>query len=101
MARGYARVTATIAAQNTFTDHIHPADKPERPYLNLSVSGVSDSTVTLQRTFDGGTTWLDVESYTADAEKVIEGAHEGAEAYRVGVKTGDYGSDTVLVRLSH
>jgi len=101
MARGYSAVTATIEAQNVFTDHIHPADKPGRYYMNLSISGRADSTVTLQRSFDGGTTWLDVASHTVDVESVLIVAGEGCEAYRVGIKTGDYGTDTVAVRLSH
>lgn len=102
MARGYGAVTASLTAQNTFTSHIHPADKPEREgRMNLSISGRSDSTITLQRTFNGGTTWLDYASYTADTEAVLQLCEEGAVAYRVGIKTGDYGTDTVVVRLSH
>lgn len=105
MARGYKKVTASLTAQNTFTDHIHCADNGIG-ILNLSITGLADSTVTLQRTFDGGTSWADVEEYVVgDAvngcvEKIIEGGNENTEAYRVGIKTGDYGSDTVVCRLS-
>lgn len=107
MARGYGAVSASIAAQNTFTDHIHPADKPDRAGLNLSITGLTDSTVTVQRSFDGGTNWADVVQYvTGDGvnnsvQKVIEANGEGMEAFRVGIKTGDYGTDTVVCRLSH
>jgi hypothetical protein len=104
--RVYSVAQATIVAQNTFTDHIHPADKELKPFLNLSITGLADSTVTLMRTFDGGNTWATVESYTfavdgASVQKVIEGAHEGSEAYRLGVLTGEFGTDTPLCRLSH
>jgi len=109
MARGYGRVVASLTAQNTFTDHIHPADKRElEGLLNLSISGLTDSTVTVQRTFDAGTTWKDVVQYVGGTddvngcvEKVIEAGNEGVVAYRVGIKTGDYGSDTVVCRISH
>jgi len=101
MARVYGQATATLTAQNTFTGHIHPADKPQRDgRLNISVTGRTDSTVTLQRTFDG-TTFVDVESYTANTQKVFQCCGEGAEAYRLGIKTGAYGTDTVVCRLSH
>jgi hypothetical protein len=33
-------------------------------------------------------------------EKVIEGGREGREAYRVGIKTGDYGTDTVICLIT-
>lgn len=107
MARVYGVAAASLTAQNTFTGHIHPADKPEKDKMNLSISGLADSTVTLQRTFDGGSTWKDVVQYTVadvvngDVEKIIDVANEGVEAYRVGIQTGDYGSDTVVCRLSH
>ena len=106
MARVYSVATATLSAQNTFTDHIHPADKEQNPFLNLSITGLADSTVSLQRSFDSGVSWANVEQYTftdngASVQKVVEGAWEGAEAYRLGIETGNYGSDTVVCRLSH
>lgn len=107
MARVFKQATATIEAQNTFTGHLHPMDAGRREF-NISVSGITDSTVTLQRTFDGGATFGDVEEYTAASgtlngcvEKVFESGGEGREAYRIGVKTGDYGSDTVVCLLTH
>ena len=85
---------ATITAQNTFTDWA-----ALRGNADISVSGVSDSTVTVQRSFDGGTTIKDIEQFTSDFEKVIDAAEQGA-LYRVGVKTGDYGTDTILAEIS-
>ena len=85
---------ATLTAQNTFTEWAQIKGEAD-----LSISGVSDSTVTVQRTFDGGTTIKDIESFTADTEKLITGSVSGV-LYRVGIKTGDYGTDTVLVEIS-
>jgi len=86
--------TATITAQNTFTDWAEITEEG-----HVSVSGISDSTVTVQRSFDQGATIKDVESFTADFEKIIGGSR-GRIFYRVGIKTGDYGTDTVICRVS-
>jgi len=85
--------TATITAQDSFTAGIpvHPEDR-----VSISLSGISDSTVTLQRKIDG-TNWRDVKTYTANAEETYV-ADEAGEV-RAGVKTGDYGTDTVVARL--
>ena len=92
MARPVA--TETITAQNTFTDWAEIAGDG-----HISVSGISDSTITVQRSFDEGSTIKDVESFVADFEKVINGG--GSRVfYRVGIKTGDYGTDTVVCRVS-
>lgn len=87
-------VKKTITAQNTFTDWAQI-----KGVADLSISGVSDSTVTVQRSFDEGTTIKDIESFAADTEKTIECSVSGIH-YRVGIKTGDYGTDTVLVEIS-
>jgi len=98
-----ASVTATITAQNTFTDWIVPSKQTsfgvnQKGYLNLSIYGTFTATVTVQRTFDDGTTVLDVAEYTTPAERIVED-HEIKAKYRVGVKTGDFTSGTVSVRL--
>ena len=87
-------VTATITAQNTFTDWIDIWGK-----FNVSISGISGDTVFVQRSIDGGTTVKDVKSYTADQEESGEEVERGWQ-YRIGVKTGGYSAGTILVRLS-
>ena len=84
-------VTKTISAQNTFSDGLSV-----RGDFAVSISGVSDSTITIQRSFDNST-WADVDTFTGNYEG---NGYEGVGAlYRAGVKTGDYGSDTVVVTL--
>lgn len=111
MARATKEASASLTAQNTFTDHIHPMDTT-KGLLNLSISGLTDSTVTVQRSYNanpaaGTATWRDVAQYAVGdsvngfVDKVIEGGLEGREAYRAGIKTGDYGSDTVVILLTH
>lgn len=84
------RASKSIAAQNTFSDSVEINGKGA-----ISISGLSDTTATVQRMIDG-TNWRDVESYTADQELVIDDIDC---SYRVGVKTGDYGTDTVVVYI--
>ena len=86
--------SATLTAQNTFTDWVEL-----RGAADISISGVSDSTVTVQRSFDEGVTAKDVESFTASTEKTLDAGEQGV-SYRVGIKTGDYGSDTVIAIIS-
>lgn len=101
-----AAVTASITAQNTGTAMISPFGQglPQNNanfgYLNLSISGTWSATVWLQRTFDNGTTWLDVKSYTANAQEAVED-YEKAVKYRLFVKTGGFSSGTIALRLSN
>jgi hypothetical protein len=79
--------------------------------LNLSISGLTAGTVTVQRSYNanpaaGTATWRDVKQYVvADSvngfvDKVIEGGKEGREAYRVGIKTGDFVSGTIVILIT-
>lgn len=83
--------TASIIAQNTFTDAVRLEG-----YFNISLSGTWVATVTVQRSIDNST-WVDVKTYTLNAEEV--GFEPEFMWYRVGVKTGAYTSGTVVVRL--
>lgn len=97
-------VSETATAENTFTDWISATEHVQRSdpgvgWLNLSVSGTFVATVTLQRRFADDQTARDVEAYTAVTDKSIVDYEPGVE-YRVGVKTGGYGSGSVVMRLS-
>ena len=87
-----ANVTADITAQNTFTDKIQVIG-----HFNLSISGTWAATVTVQRSWNG-TDWFDVDTFTSNYEGVGFDAEE--VYYRVGVKTCEFTSGTVAVRLS-
>ena len=79
---------------DTFTDWIEARGSK---LVDVSIGGtVSDSTITIQRSYDG-TTALDVEAHTAAAERVLQ---SGAFKYfRVGCKAGEYGSDAPVLRI--
>jgi hypothetical protein len=87
-----ANVTASITAQNTFTDKLQVVG-----HFNLSISGTWAATVTVQRSWDG-TNWFDVDTFTSNYEG---GGFDAEEVfYRAGVKTGDFTSGTVALRIS-
>jgi len=89
-----ARTTSSISAQNTFATAVAIAGA-----FNFSLSGTWAGTVTLQRSFDAGATWLDVQSYTANIEDRGHEADSGV-TYRFGIKTGNYTSGTAVGRIS-
>ena len=91
--RGQA-ATASLTAQNTFTTPVYLLGD-----FNFSLSGTWVATVFIQRSFDGGSTWVDVASYTANIQDTGFEPEVGA-LYRAGPKTGGYTSGTIVVRLS-
>jgi hypothetical protein len=92
---GKLSVAANVAAQNTFCED---AEFDYRRPFNLSVSGTWSGTVTLQRSFDNGSTWVDVWSTTSNVETAVESIESGV-LYRLGIKSGNYTSGTAVCRL--
>lgn len=93
--QGAARkVEAELTAQNTYTPAISVFG-----HFNFSLSGTWAGTVTIQRSFDSGASWLDVAAYTANTQdRGLE--PELNTLYRAGFKSGEYTSGTAVVRLS-
>ena len=89
-------VTASITNANSFTEQ---AEFDYRRPFNVSVSGTFSATVALQRSFDDGSTWLDVWTTTTAAELVVDTVEPGT-LWRIGVRLGDYTSGTVVARVS-
>lgn len=57
------RITGTLTSVTTSSNIALFGD------YSLSISGFGTATVVLQRSFDNGSTWKDVESFTANVEK--------------------------------
>ena len=91
--KGVGVAEKDISAQNTFSDGIYTEGG-----FNLSISGTFVATVTVQRSFDAGSTWRDVDTFTAPIETYGVDP-EPVVVYRAGVKTGDYTSGTVSIRI--
>jgi hypothetical protein len=89
-----------IAAENTFTDYILITGITDSRIFTIEISDLVDSTVTLQRSISEPGTWSDVTDWTADTvETYDDGLDNQTVYYRIGVKTGDYGTDTADVSL--
>ena len=87
-----ASVTKAITGENQWTDAIEV-----RGGFDLSIDGSFVATVTVQRSFDGGVSWGDVDTFTAPIETY--GVQPHSALYRVGVATGDYTSGALGVAL--
>ena len=86
------RTSVSAAAENTWSPAIQVVGS-----FNLSISGTFSATVTVQRSEDGST-WRDVDTWTAPSEEV--GYDPILNYYRVGVATGDYTSGTVVASMN-
>jgi hypothetical protein len=94
-------VSASIADQNTFTNSIRVIGVSTARSFSISITGTWVATVTLQRSFDSGASWVDVTSYTTNqATTYSDGLDNQIILYRIGVKTGNYTSGTVVTSLS-
>lgn len=88
------KVTRTISSDNLFTDSVEL-----KGYFNCCLSGTWSATVTVQRSFDYGDTWHDVKQFVANAQEYGFEPESGVY-YKIGVKTGDYTSGEIVMRLS-
>ena len=65
---------------------------------NISVRGTFDATVKVQKSYDDGSTWIDVKTYSESVETLWR-EPRGDFMWRIGIENGDYTSGTVTMRL--
>lgn len=65
--------------------------------FNVSIRGTFVATITVQRSFDNGIIWRDVQIFSIEDEWVGRNAERCK--YRIGIKSGNYTSGTAYVRL--
>lgn len=95
-------VTKAISAQNTFSDEIRVFGVGTDRAFTIVRSGTWTATVTLQRSIGVSGDWTDVTTYTTNATVSFNDALDNQVIYyRLGVKTGDYTSGTVDLRMSY
>lgn len=93
-------VTKSISTANDFTDTIEVTGADSSRVINIVVTGTFSATWHLQRSFDGGSSWLDVTSGTTTTSTSFnDGLTNSTVLYRLGVKTGNYTSGTLLCSL--
>lgn len=93
-------VTKSISTANIFTDTVEVTGADSARVINIVVTGTFSATWHLQRSFDGGSSWLDVTSgTTATSTSFNDGLTNAIVLYRLGVKTGNYTSGTLLCSL--
>lgn len=94
-------VEKSITGADQFTDQICfeiETDKGGGGF-EVSISGTFVATVTIQRKFEGKSVWQDVFDFTAPNECV--GNQVDAKTFwRIGVKTGNFTSGPIEVRLA-
>lgn len=97
------QVSSVLTGEDEFSDDIRVIGVESSRIFDLTISGISDSTVTLQRSIDETGSWADVASYTTAQAAVNydDGLDNQIAYYRIGIKTGDYGTDTVTVTLNY
>lgn len=96
------RVTANIAAANTFTSSIEVNGVGETRRFAITLTGTWSATVTLQRSIGVTGNWVDVTSFTVNAATTYDDALDNQLVfYRIGVKTAAYGSGTVVATLDY
>ncbi len=91
---GIRLVTRNIEVNNTWTDNVQMVG-----YFNISITGNWKGTVTCQRSFDAGSTWYDVNTWTENTQEYGFEPERGVW-YRAGFKDGAYSQGTATVRLS-
>lgn len=98
MANNPLYVSATIAAQDTGTDWLQ---LPKDGSAGLSVTGLSDSTIHLQRKRPD-----EADSAARDVgDPIIANSEEGIDSrghwyYRLYCKSGNYGTDSPVLELN-
>jgi hypothetical protein len=96
------RVTANIAAENTFTSQIVVTNANEARRFTIELSGTWVATVTLQRSVGVTGNWIDLDTYTGNVATTYQDSLDNQTVYyRIGVKTGAYVSGTVVATLTY
>jgi hypothetical protein len=96
-------VSSSIAAEDTFTNSIRVTGVSTSRSFTVTLTGTWVGTVTLQRSFDEGASWIDTaDTWTANVTTThSDGLDNQIVFYRIGVKTGAYTSGTVVATLGY
>ena len=95
--------SASITAENVFSDEILVDGSGTFRRIVVEATTFAGGTiVTLQRSFDAPGSWSDVTTYTSNTNTTYDDTLDNQVIYyRIGVKTGEYGSGTTTVSLNN
>lgn len=94
-------VTDAFSSQNDFSNPIRVTGIGAQRAFGVQIAGPFTATLTLQYSVAEPGNWIDHSSYTTDTSTSInDGLDNQIIYYRIGIKTGDYTSDTASVTLS-
>lgn len=95
-------VTATVTAEDQFSDPIRIAGVEAQRIFSLITTGTWTATLTLQYSIGEPGAWVDVASYTNNQSiSYDDGLDNEIIFYRLGVKSGDFTSGTINITLSY
>lgn len=96
-------VSASVTAENQFTNAILVEGAGSRRRFQITRTGTWVATVTLQRSLvSSAGPWEDVTTYTTNGTVTYDDLLDNQLVwYRIGVKTGDFTSGTVVLSLSY
>lgn len=93
-------VTQSINAQDVFSDPIRVVGVEDQREFAIKITGTFTATVTLQYSVSEPGSWVDVETYTgAESTSYDDGLDNQIIYYRIGVKSGDFTSGSLVVSL--
>lgn len=94
-------VTATITAENTFTNPIRVSGVEGQRAIGISITGTFVATLTLQYSVAEPGNWVDVQTYTTTTSTSYnDGLDNQIIYYRIGVKVAAFTSGTAVATLS-
>ena len=95
-------VEADLTGDAQFTDPIRVVGVDDARFFTVTRAGTWSGGLTLQRSIDEVGSWVDVASYTTNASASFDDTLDNQIAYyRIGFKTGGYGSGTAEASLSY
>jgi hypothetical protein len=97
------QITTSLGGSDTFSDTIRVTGVGGSRTFTYAVSGTWTGTLTLQRSSDSATGGFeDVTTFAANTSSSLnDGFDNSIIWYRIGFKTGDYGSGTAVINLNY
>ena len=95
-------ITDSFSAANDFSGYIIVTGVGTSRQFSINITGTFTATLTIQQSFDEGSSWLDYTTYTtAGLRNIDDGADNQTIWYRIGIKSSNYTSGTANILISY